>query len=418
MSHGFYELYNLMPKLDCGLCGNPSCQTMTRKIATGDAKPEECINLSARPEFRENLQKIGRLLLEGVEIAAKGRVVIEGTGITYVHPCITDAGKVAADIKLTASQEGLLNLKYGFYDPLQLCAILSTIEFFQDVKCSQSLGIGRGNVSGKAVLIYKDGRISVRKARDKEDAVHTIRQVSRSLWGAIICTCGNASVDCASGGCKQCLLQGCPVIDGGPPDPTTTDLGLTEQTITSSIFEKVKTLKTRQCFEECIPLLDEAFSLFVQANLKLLKKQPVNGSALTLIEKKIAQVNRLAITFIVETPKVHDAAIGLIISGVAMDLTRITDGLKTLALSKDHLTSSLLTHLISEAVSIVTEAYNSFKTVDFKRARQIATRYAEFKKKWTQAFKNQPQKDVLIAIQKIAVNGFYMSRLVSKPLSM
>jgi len=53
----------------------------SRKIATGDAKPERCVNLSTRPEYKKNLQEIGQILREGVEIGAKGTIVIEETGM-------------------------------------------------------------------------------------------------------------------------------------------------------------------------------------------------------------------------------------------------------------------------------------------------------------------------------------------------
>jgi hypothetical protein len=65
---------------------------MARKIATGDAKPEQCVNLSTRLEYQKNLQEIRQLLREGVEIGAKGTIVIEETGVTYIHPCISEAG--------------------------------------------------------------------------------------------------------------------------------------------------------------------------------------------------------------------------------------------------------------------------------------------------------------------------------------
>jgi len=416
MPHSFHELYNLMPKLDCGLCSNPSCQTMTRKIAAGDLEPEECPPLSTLLEFKENLQKIKQLVHEGIEIGAKGTVVNEETGITYIHPCITEAGKISAETRLTSGPEGATDLKYGFYDPLQLCAILNTTEFFQDVKCSPSLGIGRVHADDKTVLIYKDGRINVRQAKDKEDAIRTIRQLSRSLWSAIICSCGNASVDCASGGCEQCLTQICPVMSGGPPDPTVTNWSPTKQTIVPTTFERVKTLETRKHFEEAMKQLDDAFSLFTQASLKFLKKHSVNGSTLKLIEEKIIQANKLAIRFIVKTSNVYDAAIGLILSGVAMDLSRIVDGLKSLTSSKSEFSSPIFTSFLSEAINIAIEAYNSFKTIDSEKAKQIAKKYTEFRKQWMETFREMPQKDLLIAIEKIAVNGFYISRLLTKPL--
>jgi ArsR family metal-binding transcriptional regulator len=418
MPHSFYDLYSLMPKLDCGLCGNPSCQTMTRKIAVGDSEPQACLPLSAKPELKGNIHKIKQLVREGTEIRAKGTVVIEEPGITYIHPCTTEADKVAAETRLTSSPEGTTDLKYGFYDPLQVCSILNVTEFFQDAKCSPSLGIGRAHVDNKTVLIYKNGKINVRQAKDKEDAIRTIRQVSRILWGATICTCGNASVDCASGGCEQCQTHVCPVMESGPPDPTLTNQHRTQPTTIPTIFERVRTLETREHFEGGMKQLDEAFRLFNQANPKFSEEHSVSRSLLRLIKDKIAQTNKLAIQFTVETPNVYEASVGLILSGLAMDSTRIVNGLKSLTSSKSDFSSPVFTRLLSEAINTATEAYNSFKTVDFEKAKQVAARYTEFSERWMETFTSMPQKDLLISIEKIAVNGFYISRLLTKPLPM
>ena len=405
-----------MPKLDCGLCGNPSCRTTARKIATGDTKPEQCFNLSTRPEYKQNLQKIRQLLREGVEIGAKGTIVIEDTSITYIHPCISETGKVTAEARLTTSPEGTVDLKYGFYDPIQLCMMLNMTGFFEDIRCSPNLGVGRVTVDDKTVLIYKDGRINVRRAKDKEDAIQTIRLVSRSLWGAIICSyCGNAGVDCASGGCEDCITRVCPVISGGPPDPTATSRGSIQQTTVSTIFDRVKTLETKRYFEEGLKQLDDAFDVFEKASLKFLEERVFDSSALKAIEDKIAKVNKLAIKFIVETPGVYDAAIGLILSGVAIDLTRVADGLKIVSSSKKALSPNLK-ELFSEAVAIATEAYHAFRAVDFEKAKRTADRYTTFRKRWKEAFKEMLEKDVLTGIEKIAVNGLYISRLLAKPL--
>jgi hypothetical protein len=389
---------------------------MARKIATGDAKPEKCINLSTRPEYQKNLQEVRQLLREGVEIGAKGTIVIEETGVTYIHPCISEAGKVTAEARLTSGPEGAVDLKYGFYDPIQLCMMINMTGFFEDVRCSPNLGIGRVTVDDKTVLIYKDGRINVRRAKDREDAVQTVRLVSRSLWGAIICSCcGNAGVDCASGGCEDCVTRVCPVIGGGPPDPTVTSRGPIQQTTASTIFDRVKALETKGYFKEGVKQLDEAFEIFGEASLKFLEKQVVDKAALKSIGQKIAQVNRSAIKFIVETPSVYDAAIGLILSGVAMDLTRMVNGLEIVMSSKEAL-SPKLKEFFSEAVSIATEAYHDFRVVNFEKAKRIADRYTKFRKQWTEAFRKMPEKDVLAGIEKISVNGFYISRLLVKPL--
>jgi len=205
-------------------------------------------------------------------------------------------------------------------------------------------------------------------------------------------------------------------MSGGPPDPTVTNWSPTQQTKASTIFERVKPLETRKHFEEGMKQLDEAFGLFQQASLKFLKKHSANTLTLRLIEAKIVQVNKLAIRFIVETSNVYDASIGLILSGVAMDLSRIVDGLKSLTSSKSEFSSPALTCLLSEAINIAVKAYNNFRTVDFEGTRQVASRYEGFRNQWMKTFREMPQKDLLIAIEKIAVNGFYISRLLTKPL--
>ncbi len=106
----------------------------------------------------------------------------------------------------------------------------------------------------------------------------------------------------------------------------------------------------------------------------------------------------------------------MILSGVAMDLSRIVDGLKSLTSSKSESPAPTFTPLLSEATTIATEAYKSFRTVNFEGARQISSRYKKFRKQWMKTFKEMPQKDLLIAIEKIAANGFYISRLLTKPL--
>ncbi len=161
--------------------------------------------------------------------------------------------------------------------------------------------------------------------------------------------------------------------------------------------------------------LDDAFDVFEKASLKFLEKQVFDSSALKAIEDKIAKANKSAIKFIAETPGVYNAAIGLILNGVAIDLTRITDGLKRVTSSKKPL-SPKLKELFSEAVSIATEAYHAFRAVDLEKAKRISDRYTMFRKRWTEAFKEMLEKDVLTGIEKIAVNGFYMSRLLTKPL--
>jgi hypothetical protein len=385
-------------------------------MAAGDSQPEECFPLSVLPRFKSNMRKIRELLRKGVEIGAQGIVTNKETGITYIHPCITDAAKVAAEARFASDIESAAVLRYGFYDQVELCRILNLADLFHEVKCSPSLGIGRFNLDDKTVLVYKDGKISIRQAKDKEDVIHTLRYVSRSLWGAIICTCGNTGVDCASGGCRQCQTRICPVMEGGPPDPTVTKRETAKQTTISAILERVKALETGKRFEEGMEQLDEAFNLFEHVSLKLLKDDTVDDLSLMLTEKGIIQADKIAVQLITETLQVYDAAVGLILSGVAADLSRIVNGLKTLTSSvKKEFSSFPYAQLFSRATTIAKEAYETLRNLDLKGAERIKTRYEELRGTWIKIFEEEPQEE-LIAIEKIAVNGLYISRLLTRPL--
>lgn len=415
MAHKFHELYGLFPKLDCGLCGNPSCRTMARKVATGDAKPEQCVNMSTRLEYRENLQGISKLLSEGIEIGAKGTVVIGETGVTYIHPCISEVGRVTAEAKLTSGPEGAVDLKFGFFDPIMLCWALETSGLFKDVKCSPSLGVARVMVDDKTVMVFKDGRMNVRRARDKIDAIETIRLVSRSLWGSIICSCcGNSGVDCASGGCEDCLTRVCPVIGGGPPDPAITSRAPLKQTTASTIFERVKELPSGIYFQDGSRRVDEAVEIVERLADEVLRG-PVNLNLLDLAKEKLNEANKLAIRFIVETPRVEDATIGLILAGASLDVSRVVDGLSMLAKEAGSMPAELK-DLFMRAIEIVGKAYQAYRRVDLILSEWARNEYMGLRGRLMKLFKEPYERSVLVAIEKIAVNGFYIARLLTKPL--
>jgi hypothetical protein len=388
---------------------------MARKIATGDAKPEQCVNL-VRPEYQENLEKIKSYLQQGVEIGAKGTIVVEETGVTYIHPCISEAGRIAAESKLTAGPEGPVNLKFGFFDPIAMCWALNVSGLFREVRCSPRLGVARVIIDDKTVMVFQDGRINVRRAKDKQDAIQTIRLVSRSLWGAIICSCcGNSGLDCGSGGCEECLGKVCPVIGGGPPDPTISGRDKTQATTASTMFDRVKALETRHYFEEAIQILDKGFETFQALGAKL-SLGVFDKSGIQELEGWVASVNQLAIRFIVDTPKIQDAAIGVILGGIALDLSRMIDGLKTLAQYMDKLNSFGARELFASAVDIAVAGYRALKTMDFNLSEQVKGQYMAFRKKWAEGFRTTPDKDVFVAIEKIATNGYYIARLLAKPV--
>lgn len=60
------ELYNILPKIDCGVCGSPSCMTFAEDILMGRAEADECIFLTIK-----KFESISSDLLETIQKQSK-----------------------------------------------------------------------------------------------------------------------------------------------------------------------------------------------------------------------------------------------------------------------------------------------------------------------------------------------------------
>jgi ArsR family metal-binding transcriptional regulator len=435
--HEVQEIISLMPGKDCGSCGNPSCRTSARKIAVGDMKVEDCVNLK-RPEYRQSADQIKQILAEGVEIGAKGTVLISEEGITYIHPCISEAGKLAAESRLTAGPEGEVDLKYGFLDPFMLCYVLDMYrDFFDDVKCSPRLGTAKMEYDGKIILVFQNGKIKIRQARDREDVLNTLRLTARVMWGSIICSCcGNAGIDCASGGCEECVTRVCPVLAGGPPEPPTGEEPTLEKTTGATTFVRVDKLETADIFMQGISNLDQFVGVVGDLhalNASLLAGKKPSEEIEPLCQKKeelLKKVNLRAIDFVVKTPRKQDAILGLILSGLAADFKKIFEaelslsqaipGLLSEASTED---TNKLSKFHAEAWEISALAYKAFKESSFEQADTVVEKHEKLIasiQEFEQKLKERPDlptlRMVCNEIRKIANNGFYVARLIPKPL--
>jgi phosphate uptake regulator len=402
---------------------------MARKIATGDAFPEQCVNLTKK-ELSGNFEQIKGLLREGIQIGAKAYLTTE-EGVAYIHPCISEAGKVSAKARLRDLEE----LKYGFLDPLMLCFLLENYkEMFEKVRCSPKLGVALVKYEGKDVMIFQNGRMTIRKAKDKEDIASTLRFIGRVIWGSIVCACcGNVGIDCASGGCEECITKVCPVLGGGPPSPLEERKAL-EETLGFEALARVKSLETGRIFKEGISYLDQSLEKILETHSEVrgsLKGKAKVEDYSKEIESLLSQANRKAIDFIVKTPKKEDATLGLILAGVAMDLKRMSEALLEMRKNiPSKLEESLLKRFDSsfeETGRLVREAYNSFKRGNSTKASKILEEYKSYDKKFRGMFEEikksvLPQeekrklREVNLNLRKIATNAFYIARLLAKPL--
>gem|GEM_PF-1503089 len=424
MIHDFKEVYSLLPGLDCGLCGNSSCRTMARRIIMGIASPEDCSILSIAHRG-ESLQRLKSILVESpIESYVSASTFSKEARINYIHPCISETGKVMAEAKLAGSTNPIL----GFYDSIMLCWALERSGAFEDFKCSSSLGVARLEIGEKTIMVFKDGRVNIRGARDEKEVLETMSLISRILWGAIICPrCGNAIFECVSGACEDCLRNGCPMADEGPPDPR---LGERKDKgrggIRRDVFEALRNLRTWAFFEEGLRQLDESMGPFFGLGNRL-SQGTMEKEGLRMLEdirKGLLKVEELGMKVIMDSqvimhsPELENAKVGLILTGIALNFSRMVEGLETILKAEENFFQGH-TGLFKEALRIAEEGYRSLTSKDRRLGEKVVEAYGDFKKSLLEVFQKSfgtqeahgDEKKVLSAFGRLAVNGFFIARL-------
>jgi hypothetical protein len=62
-------IYESLPKIDCGVCGAPTCMTFAEDVVKGEAKPESCI-FNLPQEFADLSQELSELLEKSVSLSS------------------------------------------------------------------------------------------------------------------------------------------------------------------------------------------------------------------------------------------------------------------------------------------------------------------------------------------------------------
>jgi hypothetical protein len=147
------------------------------------------------PKFRDDC-----LLSKGIEVRDLIRVRKEA--VMYVQPCVSERGKLMADIELTKKSSD------HFIDPETLCSLLDVHRRrFAELKCSRDLGVAKLKWKGREISISKNGKLKIQRALDRDEILRTANSLSRLIWGAAICeVCGQPTINCASGTCGKCAL--------------------------------------------------------------------------------------------------------------------------------------------------------------------------------------------------------------------
>ena len=174
-----------------------------------------------------------------------------------------------ADVELTKEPAD------QFIDPETLCSLLDVHRRrFEELKCSPSLGVAKLKWKGREISIFKNGKLKIQRALDRDEILRVANSVSRLIWGAAICeVCKQPTLNCASGKCKKCALEGQTVV-------------------------QVDNLPNSELLHQ------------VCTNLEKARKSP--GS-----ENPLRAAKYLALFFTTEAPTKEDAALGLVLLGGA-----------------------------------------------------------------------------------------------------
>jgi len=138
-------------------------------------------------------------LTEGVEV---GDILkFRKEAVLYVQPCVSERGKLMADIELKRE------IGTQALDPVTLCSLLEIHRRrFSYLKCSPNLGVAKLVWKGREISIFKNSKLKIQRALDKEEILRVANSVARLVWGAVICNvCGEPTINCASGKCGKCI---------------------------------------------------------------------------------------------------------------------------------------------------------------------------------------------------------------------
>lgn len=377
----------LLPKFDCGLCGNPVCMALARKILLKTQMPGDCRFIS-----QENLGKIQEIIpKEKIERKHPHPNIDED--IIEIHPC-TEDGKVTLETQLKSKALDI-DFYSDFFDQIQLCTSLSEVDVFDKVTCSPKMGYGLVEIKGKRVHIFKTGKIIMRRADDDDDALATLSKTSKILLPARICSCGNIIVDCFGGSCENCSKDVCSAlldilnmgIKGNDCNNTILDI---LEDVNPSIHEKlIVNFKSLGDIVKEVRKIDDELR-----KGKVIDKESIRNKT----DEILTKINKTCMKSILENEGTRSILIALTQYGLGRDLIRARDGLLSSEMKNDE-------ELYKRAMELLFDGYNAFEIRDVKASKVIGEKYKKF-------ISTYNVNSFSVGVAKIATNGFYISRIL------
>lgn len=367
--HSVLEIAGLLPQLDCGACGNPACGSFARRICANIQKPEECPFLT-----KENAAKAKGLLQEGADLEPVSEQPEE---VVEIQPC-AEYGKVTLEAQL----RGIKDSPFDLFDLCRVCVSFHDIKLFEKVSCSLDMGYILAEHGGEGIHIFRNGKIVMRRVKDRDYALQTLKKVSRALWPSVICSCGNTAVECAGGACSSCP-DICEAVSWGISGSNAATGKPAEKTFADRIRNNEKFSGTINRFDEVLKLLRSA---------KVLENK---GKITSLLD----EARMLATGVMVSTGNDREAAVGLSVLGLEQNVRRVARSLFEYSGNDEE--------LFKKSTGLF---WDAMRARDAKTAKHLAKSFNSFFKEW----QKDDRKDA--SILRIATSGLYVARLVSRPV--
>ena len=222
--------------------------------------------------------------------------------VIEIQPC-TEEGLVTLEAKLGGKDETEI------LDPVLLCRYVNATPAFDRPRCSPEMGYGMLEKDGRKIHAFKTGKVIVRRAQGREQALGYLHQVSRSIWPAMKVGGGEALVACLASkrGCEAFLA---PPAEGGslPLGPTL-----------AVSLEAARRMPQWKRLEEALILLRE-----------LARSYPEKGFTKET-EMAFRRAESPVLGFLCEVEKTTEASVGIAILSLSLQLERSAQAFNGLA---------------------------------------------------------------------------------------
>jgi hypothetical protein len=214
-------------------------------------------------------------------------------------------------------------------DPVLLCRYLNASPVFERPRCSPEMGYGMLEKDGRKIHAFKTGKVIIRRAEGREQALGHLRLVSRTIWPAVRVGGGDALVMCLASE-KGCALFPAPPADGGQ-----LPLGRPMQLAVAS----ARDLPQWRYIEEGIGILRVIAGAYPQSGVSRATKEEFGKAEGPLIR------------FIIEVDEPGMAAVGICFLSASLALERAMQATELLAPGSKRAVWSLTVKVFEAVVS-------------------------------------------------------------------